>query len=635
MRTIVLIAFFLSSLPMKTAAENWPWFRGPSRQGNSSEAGLPIRWGATENIAWKTSIPGEGWSSPIVWNNYVFLTTATEGGAAFHVLALDRSSGKLLWNTEIGRQVPGHKQGRNGYATPTPCTDGKRVYACFGDGTFVALDFDGQIVWVNRELPFYGEHGLGTSPLLWEGLLIMTRDGSGRPPDTGAGWHTPWDQARIYALDAETGALRWQARRGLSRIAHVVPNIWTAPDGHQELISGAGDVVQGFDLKTGERLWTSKNIGEGVVPSIVIGDNVAFTASGWGGRESIKAFKLGGSGDLGESNLVWEQKKGATKIPSYVLVKPYLFAIHEGGVAVCLKADTGEVVWQERVGGNFSASPVSIGNLIYLLSDDGETTVLEAGPEFKVVAKNPLREKCQASMAVSGGRLFIRTATALYAVGKTVVGPVAHWKLDEPAGNVVDDATGHGNSGELRGAKRTAGRAGGGIECGQDALVEIPYRASLDNFPDGLTVAAWVKRSASTKWNMIISREVKDGPSEYFGLAVFKNRALFSVDPDGAHYQNIQSAVEVPVGDWVHLAGTYDNKTLRLYVDGKLANSAMGAVPFQFADQNPLLIGGNTNNQGQTWVDCFLGLIDDVRLYPRALSAAEVAELWSSNGAPP
>ena len=175
-------------------------------------------------------------------------------------------------------------------------------------------------------------------------------------------------------------------------------------------------MVQGFDLKTGERLWTSKNIGEGVVPSIVVGDGLAFTASGWGGRESIKAFAPGGKGNLGEANLAWEQRKGSSKIPSYLFLKPYLYTISEGGVAMCLKAETGELVWQERIGGNFSASPVSAEGHIYFLSDDGETTVIEAKPEFTVIARSSLHEKCQASMAVSHGKLFIRTAANLYCI---------------------------------------------------------------------------------------------------------------------------------------------------------------------------------------------------------------------------
>jgi outer membrane protein assembly factor BamB len=398
-------------------AENWPQFRGPTRQGLSTETGLPLKWSPVENIAWKTPIPGEAWSSPIVWGERVFVTTATENGASCHVLCLNRTDGKILWDKEAFKQVPGHKGGRNSYATPTPCTDGDRVYAVFGDGSFVALDFEGKIAWMNRLFPFYGEHGLGTSPILWNDLIIMARDGSNDGEDKKLGWQVPWEKSFVMALDKSTGRLRWKAPRGLSRIAHVVPNIWSTPDGRAQVISGAGDVVQGFDARTGERIWTSKNIGEGVVPSIVLGDGIVFTASGWGGRESIKAFRLNGKGDLGETNLVWEQRKGLPRIPSYLYLSPNLFTITEGGIAMCLRGDTGEIVWQERVGGSHSASPVSAEGHIYFLSDEGETTVIEASLQFKVLARNALKEKVQASMAVSQRHLFIRTAGNLYCIG--------------------------------------------------------------------------------------------------------------------------------------------------------------------------------------------------------------------------
>ena len=297
-------------------------------------------------------------------------------------LALDRKSGTILWNKEVFRQGLGDKEGRNTYATPTPATDGQRVYACFGDGSFAALNFAGEVVWTNRNYPFYSQHGLASSLILYGDLLIMARDGSSEGEDKELGWQRPWDQAYILALDTRTGQERWKARRGLSRISHGVPALWEH-EGKVELVSEAGDVVQGFDVETGERLWSSQVIGEGKVPSTVIGEGLVFTAGGWGGRESIKAFRLGGHGELGTDNLVWEQKKGMPKVPSMLYVKPHLFAITDGGIATCLHAATGEIVWQERLGGNFSASPVSAEGRIYLISDEGETTVLQAGPEFQ------------------------------------------------------------------------------------------------------------------------------------------------------------------------------------------------------------------------------------------------------------
>ncbi|MBL9167061.1 MAG: PQQ-binding-like beta-propeller repeat protein [Verrucomicrobiales bacterium] len=396
-------------------AENWPQFRGPDAQGHSGETGIPLKWSNTENVAWKASIPGESWSSPIVWGDYVFLTTATGDGTSCRLLALDRSSGRLLWDKEVVQQVPRRKEGRNSYATPTPATDGERVYVCYGDGTFAALTFTGDIVWVNRGYPFYGQHGLGSSPILHQGLLIMARDGSSDGEDKKLGWQTPWDRSFLVALDTKTGKERWKGQRGLSRIAHGAPVIWTS-QGKSQVISESGDVVQGFDVLTGQRLWTSQVLGEGKVPSTLIGDGMVFTSGGWGGRESIKAFKLGGAGDLKETNLLWEQKKGMPKVPSMIYAKPFLFTITDGGIATCLQAGTGELVWQERVGGNFSASPVAAEGRLYFVGDSGETTVIAAAAEFRVLAKNALGEKVQASPAVSQGALFIRTEKSLFSI---------------------------------------------------------------------------------------------------------------------------------------------------------------------------------------------------------------------------
>jgi outer membrane protein assembly factor BamB len=328
-------------------------------------------------------------------------------------------TGAILWNKEVFQQVPRRKEGRNSYSTPTPATDGERVYACFGDGSFVALNFAGETVWTNRDYPFYGQHGLGSSPILFSDLLIMARDGSSEGEDKKLGWQKPWDQSYLLALDVKTGRERWKGKRGLSRIPHGTPNIWDN-DGHPQIITEAGDVVQSFDPNSGERFWSSQVIGEGKVPSVVIGNGLAFTSGGWGGKETIKAFRMGGHGDLKESNLVWEQRKGMSKIPSMSFAAPFLFAISDGGIATCMKAETGELIWQERIGGNFSASPVIVEGRLYLLSDEGLTTVIAAGPEFKILAKNPLEEKVQASIAISDHRFFIRTEKHLFCIAKSL-----------------------------------------------------------------------------------------------------------------------------------------------------------------------------------------------------------------------
>jgi outer membrane protein assembly factor BamB len=272
------------------------------------------------------------------------------------------------------------------------------------------------MVWTNRSYPFYSQHGLGSSPILHRDLLIMARDGSGQGDDKELGWQKPWDQAFILALDTLTGRERWKAHRGLSRISHDVPVVCDHA-GKLQLVSEAGDVVQGFDLDTGERLWSSEVVGEGKVPSTVVGEGLVFTAGGWGGRESIKAFRVGAGGESKSGNLVWELRRGMPKVPSMLYLKPHLFATTDGGIATCLKAATGEILWQERLGGNFSASPVSAEGRIYFVSAEGEKIVIEAGPEFKVLARNSLGEKVQASPAISQGRIFIRTEQRLFCIG--------------------------------------------------------------------------------------------------------------------------------------------------------------------------------------------------------------------------
>ena len=424
---ITLALVLLLSLCARARAENWPRFRGPNGQGHSSETGLPLHWSASSNVTWRTAIPGEGWSSPIVCEAKVFLTSTFQNGAKCRVLCVDAKSGKILWDKHVLDQQPRRKEGKNSYATPTPVTDGRNVFAVFGDGSVVALTMTGDVVWTNREVSFYSRHGLGASPILYENLVIMSYDGSNPVTAAGnwpnvddnerTGWQIPWDKALVVALDTKTGKRVWTGKRGLSRIAHVTSFI-AKVDGKDQLISGAGDFLGGFDPKTGERIWHIYAQGEGVTPSPVLGDGMLFASSGFE-KTTLRAVKLGGAkGNVTQTHIIWEQKKGVPTQPSPIYVKPYLYTISDGGIASCYKSENGDIVWQERVGGNFSASPVCADGRIYFLNEAGETTVIAAGPEFQVLAKNALGEKCQASMAISDGRLFIRSDKNLFCIAK-------------------------------------------------------------------------------------------------------------------------------------------------------------------------------------------------------------------------
>jgi outer membrane protein assembly factor BamB len=411
--------YALALLTASTVAgtgQEWPGFRGPTGQGVSREKRVPTRWGTTDNVAWKADVPGEGWSSPAVWGDRVFLTTATDGGEGCHVLALARADGKTLWDVEVFRQTRGHKQPKNSYATPMPVTDGEHVYAVFNDGGIAALTVQGRPAWTNRDVKHYSEHGLGSSPILYKDLLIMSFDGSSRGPDKTVGWQKPWDRSFLLALDKKTGKERWRARRGLSRIAHTTPVV-VRVDGRDELVSAAGDVIQGFDPQTGERRWSVPAKGEGVVPSPVCGGGLAYPTSGFG-APTLRAVRLRKEGAEATRTVVWERKRNVPMMSSPLYVEPYLFTVADNGVAVCLKAATGEVLWQERLGGSYSASPVYADGHMYFLSEQGQTTVIQAGAKVQMIARNRLGGPCQASMAVSDGQLFIRTAAHLFCVGR-------------------------------------------------------------------------------------------------------------------------------------------------------------------------------------------------------------------------
>ena len=419
--TILLASVWIAS---EASAENWPGFRGPTGQGTSTERDLPVRWGKNDNVLWKSEISGIGWSSPIVWEKHVFLTAARDNGTSCHVISVDRDGGKVLWDVEVFQQTPGRKEGRNSYATPTPVTDGRCVYAFFGGGGAVALDFDGKIVWANTENSFYSQHGLGASPILYNDLLLMPWDPSIEGgPEPRIGWQIPWDKSFVRALDKNTGKERYRAMRGMSRIGHMTPRI-VEVDGKRQLVSAAGDIIEGFDPDTGDRIWWVQTGGEGVVPSPVFGDAMVFSSSGFPtpvGRQqiypAIRAFKLGGKGDVTRSNLVWEQRKFVPMIPSLLWIDHLLYSVKEDGHAMCMDDSDGKILWHHRLDGTYSASPFYADGRIYYLNDNGNTTVIEAGREFRRIALNELNEPCQASIAASDSRLFIRTETRLYCIG--------------------------------------------------------------------------------------------------------------------------------------------------------------------------------------------------------------------------
>jgi len=393
-------------------AENWMRFRGPSGQGISSETELPVTWTTKNNIKWKTDLPGKGWSSPIVFKEHVFLTASTEEGVSCQVICINRKDGSTAWATEVHRQKPGPMRKQNSYATPTPVTDGKYIYSVFYDGTIIAVDFSGNIVWKNTEVRFFSLHGLGASPMMANGQVIMPFDGSSRE-ETQVGWKIPWEKAVILSLDAADGSVRWKGERGKSRVGHVTPIL---VNNNSQLVSAGGDRVQGFDPITGKRVWSVYSQGEGVTPSPVVGDGLVYTSSGFE-APTLRAIRLDGKGDVTKTHIAWEQKNGVAALSSLLYVKPYLYSISRDNILHCLEATSGNIVWRQRLSGTYSASPVYADGRVYILSAEGVTLVLSPGAKYDEIARNDIGETCYASMAVSQGNFYIRTARSLFCIG--------------------------------------------------------------------------------------------------------------------------------------------------------------------------------------------------------------------------
>ena len=422
MMLLCIYSLFAAASPQAQSQENWPQFRGPNGQGISKATGLPVKWSAEENIAWKTELPGEGWSSPIVWNNHIFVTTATENGKNCHVIAIDRKTGNILWNTlACTQEAEQFKNDLNSYATPTPVTDGKTVFAAFSGGSFVALDFNGNILWTNSDLKYYSQHGLGVSPILYNDLFIFAVNPSNQEEPKKLGWQTPWDKSYLLALDKKTGKERWRGTRGLSCIGHGTPVILKV-NGKDQIISAVGEVIQGFDPTNGKLIWTVTNKGEPCVPSVAIGDGLIYSTTAT--SAPTLAVRPDGQGDCTATHIAWKQEGYSPMMASFLYVKPCLYTCTDDRNFNCLDATTGEFLWKIPIrNGVLSPSPLYADEKIYVLNDQGITTVLKPSKDPKqpaeVIATNELpKENCRASIAVAGKQLIIRTKTHLWCIGK-------------------------------------------------------------------------------------------------------------------------------------------------------------------------------------------------------------------------
>jgi outer membrane protein assembly factor BamB len=393
------------------AAGDWPEFRGPTAMGISTAKDLPVRWSATENVVWKQAIPGTGWSSPVLRDGRVYVTTAVEtesGGLVLKVLALDAAKGTTLWDTVVFESpVKGPSiHSKNGQASPTPIVTEDRIFVHFGHHGTAALDLKGGIVWHQNGIKYTPVHGNGGSPALVDGLLVFGVDGEKDP--------------RVVALDAKDGKVRWETPRvtpAKRKFSFSTPLV-VGESGKRQVISPGSGAVCAYDPKTGTELWRVR-YGEGysVVPRPVLADGMLFLASGYD-RPVLHAIRTGGVGDVSDTHVAWTLAKGAPNTPSMVVVDDLLYCVSDSGIASAVEAKTGTVVWSERLGGDFSASIVYADGRLYFQNEVGVGFVVKPGRTFEVLAKNDLGERTLASYAVDDGALFIRTAGHLYRIGK-------------------------------------------------------------------------------------------------------------------------------------------------------------------------------------------------------------------------
>jgi len=386
-------------------ADDWPQFRGPTGQGHADARGLPLDWSESRNVMWKTPVPGRGWSSPVVAGGRAWLTTAITGsGASLRSLAFDVDTGREVVNVEVFRIRNGDLANlKNSHASPTPIVDGDRVYVHFGAQGTAALTTSGEIVWTVR-LPYQSQHGNGGSPVVYADLLILSCDGS--------------DEAFVVALDKRTGKIRWKtSRRQPADQAYSTPLVIRAGD-RDELVSVGAYRATAYDPMTGREIWrVSYGDGFSNVPRPVYGHGLVYIATGFQ-QPSLLAVRADGAGDVTRTHVAWTLRRAAPLTPSPLLVGDELYVVNDGGIASCLDAKTGETHWVQRLGGEFSASPVFADGRIYFLSEDGVATVIAPGKAFRKLATSTLDGGTLASMAVAGGSIFIRTASHLYRIGE-------------------------------------------------------------------------------------------------------------------------------------------------------------------------------------------------------------------------
>jgi outer membrane protein assembly factor BamB len=410
--TPVLLLLCASPIP----AENWPQWRGPNLNGVSGETNLPVRWSPRENIAWKLAMPSHTGATPIIWGEKIFLNVAE--GDDLYLWSVNRNRGAVEWKAKLGSG--NYKINKQNMSSPSPVTDGKRVFVMTGTGILKAIDFAGKELWARDIQKDYGPFGLNwgyaSSPLLHGDALYV---------EVLHGMKTD-DPSYVLRIDANTGRTVWRVERPTDAVRES-PDAYTTPAllqyaGKTEIVVTGGDAVTGHDPATGKELWRGTGFNEGkdtayrVIASPLAVDGIVYAPTR---VKPLIAFKSGGRGDITTSHKLWSTPNGPD-VPTPVTDGKYFYVVNDRGIVWCMDAKTGATVWgpQRIRSAIYSSSPVLADGKIYVTDEDGVTTVFRAGPKFELLAENDMADYTLSSVAVSEGQLFLRTAQWLYAIGQ-------------------------------------------------------------------------------------------------------------------------------------------------------------------------------------------------------------------------
>ncbi len=419
MRFLIYNSFVLAFLSVLTSAQDWTKFRGPTGDGHVTVKSIPLKWSDTENVKWKVSVPGKGWSSPVISKGKIYLTSAVAEGdnqdaadvsRELRVICYDSSNGKEIWDTKVFGQKPLKRpiHHKNSHASPTPIIEGGKVYVHFGHMGSACLDLKGKILWKNNELKYDPIHGNGGTPIIVDNLFFYSADASTNP--------------FVVALDKNTGKVLWKKLRSETaqsrKFSFSTPTL-ISMGGSSQIISPASGAVFSYDSKTGEELWSVDYGGWSVIPKPGVYKNMIYVGTGYE-RAHILGIRVDekSKGNVTESHVEWEITKRAPNTPSFMVVDDLLYFISDGGIATCVEPLTGEIIWQERTAGPISASPVHFNGMIYFLDEQGKTTVIKAGRKFEIIAENKIKERTLASFGISEGAIYIRSEKSLFRIGE-------------------------------------------------------------------------------------------------------------------------------------------------------------------------------------------------------------------------